>query len=358
MTEKILAIFHHDRLAGHLGIRRTYLRLEERVYWFGMQKDATKFVRTCVKCQECKNFRFPKAPGSSFHPESPWNVIAVDLMGPYPKGTRQNQYLLVIVDIFTKYVEMFPLRVATSEKVVEKLWEVSCRCGLSRVTIFDNGTQFTSKYYTQWCGMNGIGNFHISAYHAQANITERYNETIKSMIVTTLNECRKWDKHITELAFALSTSCNDSTKFSPAYLNTGRELRTPFDNRVNINLSTIQPLKDMAKRMIFIHNIARDNIFNNQETYLHYYNRGTKLRLFTIGDRVWYRTHHLSDATKKFNAKLAPKREFCCVNEIVSLTVYNLTREEGGQKINRLHMNDLMSLVCDPETSARAIHST
>jgi transposase InsO family protein len=165
-------------------------------------------------------------------------------------------------------VEMFPLRVATSEKVVEKLWEVSCRWGLSRVIFSDNGTQFTSKYYTQWCDKNGIVNFHISAYHAQANITERYNETIKSMIVTTINECRDWDKHITELAFLLRTSCNDSTKFTPAYLNTGRELRTPFDNLVNINLSTIQPLKEMAKKMIFIHNIAHDNIFKSQQTYL------------------------------------------------------------------------------------------
>jgi hypothetical protein len=357
MKDNIMKIFHCDQMAGHLGIRRTYLRLEERVYWFGMQKDATKFVRICIKCQESKNYRIPKAPGSSFQPESPWDVIAVDLMGPYPRGALQNQYLLVVVDVFTKYVEMFPLRVATSEKVVEKLWKISCRWGLPKVIISDNGTQFTSKHYIQWCEMNGIQNFNISAYHAQANITERYNETIKSMIVSTINQCRDWDRHINELAFALRTSYNDSTKFTPAYLNTGRELRTPFDNLVSINLSTIRPLKDMAKRLTLVHNIARDNITKGQEIYLRYYNRGSKLRVFGVGDLVWYRTHYLSDAARGFNSKLAPKRELCRVTEIVSRTVYNLAREEDGQLINKVHVNDLMSFKTETPTSSRALES-
>jgi hypothetical protein len=358
MKEGILLTFHNEPTAGHLGIRRTYLRLEERAYWFGMQKDTTKFVRNFRRCQECKNFKIPIAPGSSFQPESPWDVIAIDMMGPYPKGAMQSQYLLVIVDLFTKYVEMFPLRIATSEKVVEKLWEVSCRWGLSRVIISDNGSQFISKHYLQWCEMNGIQNFHISAYHAQANITERYNETIKSMIVTTIDRCRDWDRHINELAFALRTSFNDSTKFTPAYLSMGRELRTPFDNLVNINLSTIRPLKDMAKRMLLIHNIARDNLLKSQESYLRYYDRGSKLRLFKVGDLVWYRTHYLSDATKGFSAKLAPKRELCQVIGIVSRTVYNLARDEDGQKINKVHVNDLMPFLSDASPDTRAINSS
>jgi transposase InsO family protein len=355
MKEKVLLIFHKDLLAGHLGIRRTFHRLEQRVYWFGMHKDVTKYVKCCVQCQESKNYRIPTAPGSSFLPESPWETISVDLMGPYPKGANQNRYLLVIVDIFSKYVEVFPLRAATSEKVVEKLWEVICRWGLPKVIISDNGSQFISRYYLQWCDMNGIQNFHIAVYHAQANITERYNETIKSMIVTTIERCSDWDRHIPELAFALRTSVSDSTKFTPAYLNTGRELRAPFDNLVNISLSTVRPLKDMAKRMAMINNIARDNMLRTIESHLRYYNRGSKLRVFEIGDLVWYRTHYLSDASKGFNSKLAPKRELCRVTAKVSHTVYDLAREEDGQIINKVHVNDLMAFIPDHSLPTRAL---
>jgi hypothetical protein len=49
----------------------------------------------------------------------PWQMISVDLIGPLPTSTKGYSYLLVIVDWFTKYVVLFPLRKATSSKVTE-----------------------------------------------------------------------------------------------------------------------------------------------------------------------------------------------------------------------------------------------
>ena len=49
------------------------------------------------------------------------------------------------------------------------------RWGLPKTIVSDNGRQFTSTDYQNWCQMFGIHPFYISAYHAQANMTERYN---------------------------------------------------------------------------------------------------------------------------------------------------------------------------------------
>jgi len=151
LISQVIAIFHDEKLAGHLGIRKTYLRIEERVYWEGMRKDVTEYVRSCIKCQESFLLPIPPSLGTSMVPEYPWKVLTIDLMGPYPKGTNQNQYLFVVVESFTKFVEMFLLRKATSGTVIQKLWTLCCRWGFPKVLISDNGTQFTSKEYTSWC---------------------------------------------------------------------------------------------------------------------------------------------------------------------------------------------------------------
>jgi len=339
---EVLSLFHESRTAGHLGVHKTYRRLEDRVYWFGMSKDVSKFVKGCRKCQESKVFNIPIAPASSFQPDSPWEVIATDLMGPFPRGHNQNVFLMVVVDLFSKFVELFPLRVAKSEKVVEKMNEVFCRYGLPRVVIVDNGSQYTSKFFVQWCESLGVQVFHIAVYHAQANITERYNQTVKETLLTLISKCKDWDRYLPEVAFAIRSAVNDSTKFSPAYLTYGRELRTPFDNLVNVNLPNIRPVKDLMDRFALVHSIARDNILKSQSVYLSNYNAKARLRDFKPDDLVWYKTHFLADASQGFTPKLAPKRELCKVRCRLSDTVYDLMRVSDGQKINKVHVNDLM----------------
>jgi hypothetical protein len=165
----VLSEFHSKLTAGHLGVRKTYLRLESRVYWFGIRRDVCQVLYQLPTVKESSN------SGCSFKPESPWELVSVDLMGPYPKGHFQSQYLFVVVDMLSKHVEMFPLRQATSDIVIAKLWEVFCRWGVPKVILSDNGSQFVSKLYEKFCEGLGINTFHIAVYHAQANNTERYN---------------------------------------------------------------------------------------------------------------------------------------------------------------------------------------
>jgi len=341
LQESVMAYFHENLIFGHLGIRKTYYRLEERVYWRNLRRDVVNFVNRCKNCQLSKHSRLPPAPASSFSAETAWDVITIDLMGPYPKGSLQSTFLLVVVDLFTKYVELFPLRNAKTETVTNKLWQVCCRWGVPRVILSDNGTQFTSSHYSEWCKFLGIKPFYISAYHPQANQTERYNQTLKSMIVATIDHCKQWDKHILELSFALRTAQNDSTGFSPAYLNTGREFRTPFDNKLEIPLSS-KEVQDMGRRISLIHALARDNLSVSQEKSLSYYNKKAKDRTFQVGDKVLLKTHFLSDASRGFTSKLAPRREgpFLVTEKLTDRT-YDLTSVDSKQVVRKVHINEL-----------------
>ncbi|KAJ8930988.1 hypothetical protein NQ314_016158, partial [Rhamnusium bicolor] len=53
----------------------------------------------------------------------PWEVISTDLMGPFPRSTRGNQYILVVMDNFSKFSLVFPLRSATADVVSRKIEE-------------------------------------------------------------------------------------------------------------------------------------------------------------------------------------------------------------------------------------------
>jgi len=103
------------------------MKLEMRVYWESLRKDVTEYVKACQKCQESQLPKTPLSTGTAMAPEYPWDVISIDLMGPFPRGTNQNIYLFVIVDNFSKYVELFALRKANSKAIIEKLWIVFCR---------------------------------------------------------------------------------------------------------------------------------------------------------------------------------------------------------------------------------------
>jgi len=51
----------------------------------------------------------------------PGYMLGVDLMGPFPKSNKQHEYLLVVVDYFTKWVELFPLRTARASHIAKIL---------------------------------------------------------------------------------------------------------------------------------------------------------------------------------------------------------------------------------------------
>ena len=75
-----------------------------------MQKEVQEYVKKCDQCQ-----RFTPnihQPGGVLNPLSnPWPFAqwGLDILGPFPKATRNKRYLLVSTDYFTKCVKTKPL---------------------------------------------------------------------------------------------------------------------------------------------------------------------------------------------------------------------------------------------------------
>uniref|UniRef100_A0A1X7TQZ1 Integrase catalytic domain-containing protein n=1 Tax=Amphimedon queenslandica TaxID=400682 RepID=A0A1X7TQZ1_AMPQE len=95
---------------GHLGQAKVLSKLREHFYWQSHYKDTEYWCRTCPKCATRKT-PIPHFEGllQSISTGSPMQVVVVDLLGPFTASSSGNRYLLVAMDIFTKWGEAYPV---------------------------------------------------------------------------------------------------------------------------------------------------------------------------------------------------------------------------------------------------------
>ena len=153
-------------------------------------------------------------------------------MGPLPPSVRGNRYILVITNLFTKWVEAFPLKETSSETLARVLLnEVICRFGTPEVLHSDQGKNLWSNLIQSLCDLLGIQRTNTTAYHPHGNgQTERFNCTLEAMLAKVLqDDSTHWDDHIPQVLFAYRTAVHTSTRFTPFSLLFGRTPNLPVD---------------------------------------------------------------------------------------------------------------------------------
>ena len=80
-----------------------------------MRAHVEDYVRNCHECQRLKPRHEFKAPfGQVMEPTRPWELVAMDICGPFPITANKNRYLLTFIDHLTKYTEAVPLTSMTA----------------------------------------------------------------------------------------------------------------------------------------------------------------------------------------------------------------------------------------------------
>lgn len=106
------------------------------------------------------------------------------MIGELPMGRGGAKYVIVAVYYFIKWVEVEPLFTITSAKVVSFVTKnLICRYGVPYKIIIDNGTQFESAHFQNFCNQYGISKSFSAVAHPQANgQVEAVNKIIKSIL--------------------------------------------------------------------------------------------------------------------------------------------------------------------------------
>ena len=202
--QSILQEAYDDPQSGHLGTQKTSMRVCLRYYWPGYFRDVNKYVRSCTICQICKVEQLSPAGLMGYRVvEEPWIIVAADIMGPLPRSRLGFQYILVIQDLFTKWVETVPLRLATGKKIESAFRErILNRWGSPKVLLTVNGTEFVNGVLRQLADEFNIKHTTTPPYYSQANPVERVHRILKTMIISYIEKDHNtWDQHLSEFQF-------------------------------------------------------------------------------------------------------------------------------------------------------------
>ena len=163
---------------GHMGINSCLRRARETLFWPGMSKDIRQFVEQCSICNmhSCKQQQEPLVLKEV--PSHPFSVVATDLF--HVKG---REYL-VLVDLYSNFIEVDYMQTSTSEDVIGKLKQHFARYGIPRIVYSDNGPQYASYCFKKFADKWQFQHVTSSPGNSQSNgAAEAAVKSIKSMML-------------------------------------------------------------------------------------------------------------------------------------------------------------------------------
>lgn len=77
--------------------------------------------------------------------EEPWTVVTIDLLGPFDATHRNYVYVILLTDVFTKWVVVLPLRDLSAAEVTRAIVNTSFSYGLPQKIAIDQGEEFVHQ---------------------------------------------------------------------------------------------------------------------------------------------------------------------------------------------------------------------
>lgn len=292
IDELITQVHHHF---GHVGPKKCILAIRDFCFFKGFQSRIRKVVRSCVLCQKTKTSTVRiEGEMRSVLSDVPLGRVLVDLYGPLPPGWNQVRYIFVVLDNFSRFVRLYPVKRATAVTVTNRMIDdYISTYGKPRCIVSDHGVQFRSKVWQKRLLDLGIPPTMTSVYHPQSNPAERVMRELGRMFRTYCHENHiEWPRHVPYIEWVLNNTVHESTGYTPQELFLSAERYNPFGDVVSFpsRFPIAQRTKlTMAREIQLTHSERRKRRHDKQ---------GIPVS-FVIGTRVLVKTHRLSSSVDK-----------------------------------------------------------
>ncbi|GBO06387.1 Transposon Tf2-6 polyprotein [Araneus ventricosus] len=276
--------------APHFGVRKTFEFIRHKYQWKGMYLDTKNFCEHCEKCLENK----PKAKltQTQMIPKrnlAPGQCIAIDVVGKLPRSTDNKNFILTIIDHYSRYLEAYPLQNITSRTIINCLNKYFANFGLPKFLITDNATNFISNEMVEFLDRLNIQHRKSSIYYPMANgLLERAHRTMKESLASMCESTFQWSDKLLFFKLYYNNSIHSVTKFAPAEIFFGRKQNLPLDSffePITVENES-KYLKNIRNNMCSIRNEFAKNeeqYFKNNAPHI----KGRKVPNFNLGDKVF-----------------------------------------------------------------------
>ncbi|GFX36495.1 transposon Tf2-6 polyprotein [Trichonephila clavipes] len=287
MQAELIKLIHEN---GHFSVGKTEEIVKQEFFIPNLSNVVKKVIVNCVPCI-LANKKTGKKEGflNPISKESiPLSTYHVDFIGPLPSTNKSYQHIFTVVDAFTKFTWLYPVKTVSAESALEKLKQQQKTFGNPIRIISDRGSAFTSKLFNDYCDEENIQHLQIATGVPRGNgQVERIHRTLIPVLTKlSLDDSTKWYKYVDRLQRILNSTISRSTKWTPFELLVGTKMRNKEDILIKDLL-----LEEMAKELLEQREILRNDAKKNIET-LHSENRKTynrrrkKASLYKEGDLV------------------------------------------------------------------------
>lgn len=155
-------------------------------------------------------------------PEGPWQCVALELLGPLPN----KEMVLVLIDYYSRYQEIKFLKTTTSSVIINHLSDMFSRLGFPKSLRADNGRQFVSNEFKQFCRKHNIKLIQTPPYWPQANgEVENANRSILKRLQIAHANDKNYQAEIQKFLLMYNVTPHGTTGKSPSELLFGRNIR-------------------------------------------------------------------------------------------------------------------------------------
>lgn len=232
----------HNSTTGHRGLRLSLQALHTLgVEWPTMREDMKSFIQSCSFCQKHAHNASDPSSSTILVPE-PFDTVAVDTLGPLPRSPDGHEYIIVLIDTFSRFVELRPAPDTSALSAAKAMIDVFGRFGAPRHVKTDGGTQYTASLIQSLLDRLNVHHLYSIPYRPQSNgVVERANQEILRHLRALVFDTRlptDWPNYLPLIQRIVNATPHSTTGVAPAQLVFGslvtldRGLLLPFSGNV------------------------------------------------------------------------------------------------------------------------------
>lgn len=309
MHQEIIRIAHEK---GHYAAKRTEEDVKQEYHIPDLTNKVKRVIANCVKCLVVNRKRGKKE--GYLHPlfkeSEPLHTYHMDHVGPLDSTHKDYNHILVVIDAFTKFTWLYPVKTTRAAEVIAKMELQKTNFGNPVQVITDRGPCFTSREFEGYCEEEGIKHILVTTGLPRANgQVERVNAVVSPIIAKlSIDDPTKWYKVVPSVQRAINSTFQRSIGRSPFELLTGVKMHNENDLHI-VQLLEEELVNLFEERRDEMREDAKRQIQKVQAENRASFNRGRKeTTKYEVGDLVAIKRTQLGPHQKLKVKHLGPYR--------------------------------------------------